>query len=434
MSLWSMAKFAAENTPEHRNRTADFFRAAAISIVILGHWLVSVPQYMDGELRFTELLIHAPWTQYLTWVVQVMPIFFFVGGFSNAASWSSARRDPAKKAAWQASRLRRLLMPLTPLVVLWAGLAFLGGLMDIDAEIIRNATRAALIPIWFLAVYIVVSVAVPATYAAWERFGIWSAVALILAAALVDFLAFAHGVEWLRWVNYAFIWLSMHQLGYWWHSGIANRTTLPLAMIGVGVALLLLLTGPLGYPVAMISVPGAEISNSRPPTFAMLAIGFAQAGLILLAEARVARWLLNSKPWAIVILVSQRIMTIYLWHLTALLILVGLSLLMGGFGLKLQPGSPVWWLTRPIFILIMALFLLPLTAIFGRLEAGSRAGDGGVPGPTRSVIGAVIACAGVALLALGGTWSDNAVGVAVVPVLLTLGGVALATVTQPTKS
>ena len=37
MSLWAQAKKAAEQTPPYRNRTADFFRAAAITAVVIEH-------------------------------------------------------------------------------------------------------------------------------------------------------------------------------------------------------------------------------------------------------------------------------------------------------------------------------------------------------------------------------------------------------------
>ncbi len=434
MSIWTQARNAAEQTPAHRNRAADFFRAAAITTVVFGHWIVTVPQYVDGNLKFTELLFLQPWTQYATWFVQVMPIFFFVGGLSNAASWASARRDPEKRRAWLATRLKRLLMPITPLILLWSAFAGIAGYAGLDIDIIRNASRAALIPVWFLAVYILVTVVVPISTRAWERYGLLSVACLIVAAAAVDLVAFAGGIGWLRWANYAFIWLGMHQLGYWWHRGIKSKTG-PILLVVTGLISLYLLVAWFGYPIAMVSVPGVELSNSRPPTFAMLAIGFTQAGLILLVANRVEKWLQNPKPWAVVILVSLRIMTVYLWHLTALLALVGLSLLADGFGLRELPGSAVWWLSRPIWIAILIVTLLPLIIVFGRLEAGSRQSHTLPPGPVRSVFGACLACGGLTFMAIDGTYASNALGVNIIPVTLAIAGVALSTISsRATKS
>jgi hypothetical protein len=69
--------------------------AASICAVVLGHWMTPAPVVADGALRFDHMLAFAPWSQFPTWLFQVMPVFFFVGGYANAASWSSARRDGA---------------------------------------------------------------------------------------------------------------------------------------------------------------------------------------------------------------------------------------------------------------------------------------------------------------------------------------------------
>jgi hypothetical protein len=427
MSLWAQAKAIADQTPASRNRAADFFRAAAIICVVFGHWIVSLPHFVGGGLKFTELLALQPWTQYASWFVQVMPVFFFVGGFSNAASWASARRDPAKLRAWQGKRLTRLLMPITPLVLLWAVASGVAAHAGLEAGIIRDASRAAFIPVWFLAVYIMVTVVVPITTIAWERWGLWSIAVLFAAACLVDLIAFAGGVGWLRWSNYGFIWLAIHQMGYWWHRGIEGKAG-PVLLVAAGLAMLYLLPAVFGYPVAMVSVPGEEVSNTKPPTIAMLAIGLTQIGLILLVAGRVSTWLQNTRPWAVVIIVSRRIMTVYLWHLTALLIPVGLALLADGFGLRMVPGSALWWWTRPVWMAVMLAVLFPLIYLFGPLESGWRKSESQPPGPLRAVLGACIACAGLTYLALKGTYGDNILGVNVIPVLLALAGVQISSI------
>jgi len=84
------AKELAAATPATRNRYADLLRVVSILVVVLGHWLMAVLAYEDGEFIGRNLLEVATWTHLLTWVFQVMPIFFIVGGFTNAGSWRSA--------------------------------------------------------------------------------------------------------------------------------------------------------------------------------------------------------------------------------------------------------------------------------------------------------------------------------------------------------
>jgi hypothetical protein len=59
-----------------------------------------------GDRALADLLEVAPWTQWLTWIFQVMPIFFVVGGFANAASWESARARGLGCSAWVSRRLQ----------------------------------------------------------------------------------------------------------------------------------------------------------------------------------------------------------------------------------------------------------------------------------------------------------------------------------------
>ena len=77
--LWGQAKEMALQTPESRNRYVDFLRALSILAVISGHWLMIAPQVSDNNLVLNNLLTFAPWTHWLSWGFQVMPIFFLVG-------------------------------------------------------------------------------------------------------------------------------------------------------------------------------------------------------------------------------------------------------------------------------------------------------------------------------------------------------------------
>ncbi len=108
MSIWSQAIEMAAVTPDERNRYVDFLRAVSILMVVTGHWLIVALYYQDGSLTPGDLLEIKPGTQWLTWLFQVMPIFFIVGGYANAVSLESARRRGVGYAGWLAARLHRL--------------------------------------------------------------------------------------------------------------------------------------------------------------------------------------------------------------------------------------------------------------------------------------------------------------------------------------
>ena len=70
----------AAATPDSRNRVVDFLRAFAILVVAFGHWTAAAVVVRDGTFEGNQILNHASWTHPLTWVIQVMPVFFLVGG------------------------------------------------------------------------------------------------------------------------------------------------------------------------------------------------------------------------------------------------------------------------------------------------------------------------------------------------------------------
>ena len=403
MNTITHARRLADNTPAGRNRTVDFLRALAILLVVAGHWLVAAPYVAPhGGLDAGHMLDVAPWTRGLTWIVQVMPLFFVVGGYSNAASWRAGQRSGVTYRSWLAGRLGRLLLPVLPLLTAWVALALATVAGGVDPAIVRTGSQVALVPVWFLAVYVVIAAVAPAAITAWDRFGWWSFTTVAALAVATDILAIGFGHSWIGWANYAWVWLAAHQLGFAWRD---DRLTRPGRIALAGAASLALLVGVAGYPFSMVGVPGDNFTNTFPPTIALLALGVLHTGLAKLAEPRLAGWLEESRPWTFTILVNGSIMTLYLWHLTAMALLIGGSVLVGGAGLHLVPDSAAWWLSRPLWLAVLAVATLPFLAVFTRLERVRKPEGDTRPAPAM-VAGAVLACAGLALLALEGIVDD----------------------------
>jgi hypothetical protein len=139
-----------------------------------------------------------------------------------------------------------------------------------------------------------------------------------------------------------------------------------------------------------------------PPTLALLALGIAQAGLALAIEPQMRRLLDNLTVWTAVVLMNGMIMTVYLWHLTAFVLVMVAAWLLGGAGLNLTPGSGEWWLLRPVWFALYIITLLPLIALFARFERmGSAAGKGALKQVPhwRLVLGLALICLGLTLTA-----------------------------------
>jgi fucose 4-O-acetylase-like acetyltransferase len=405
-NTWSRTLEMARATPEHRNRYVDFLRAASIMVVVFGHWLMAGAFYGDNGLQVFNLLTENDRVHYLTWILQVMPIFFLVGGYANAAGLRAARRRQEPYGAWLRARLRRLLLPVVPLLIVWSfGAAVL---LDrgIDPGLVRLGSQAALVPVWFLATYVAIVALAPLSLAAWDRWGWTSILATATVAGVIDVLSLGLGIGFLGYLNYLFVWGTVHSLGYAWADGRIGRIRLRLwlALAGLVALAALVAWGP--YPVAMVGLDTADVTNSQPPKVTLIALALFQAGLLLALEGPARRFLAVERRWAATILINGRIMTLYLWHLTAMVGLIGLLAFLGGPGLGIPVDTPVWWITRPIWFLALVVVTLPFLAVFGRYE---RPHTDRRPHPAawRPILAVICACAGLGLLAFYGIADED---------------------------
>ncbi len=402
MHIWSRASDLAAQTPAERNRYVDFLRAVSILVVVVGHWLIATAYYVDGTLTPGHLLKSEPGTQWLTWVFQVMPIFFIVGGYANGVSLESSARKGEEYAAWLAARLNRLVAPLLILLLAWSGIALTMHLIGVRPAVIQFTSKAALIPTWFLAIYIMLVILAPAAYRAWRRFGYASFWAFVALAILTDVAFFAAGLRWLGWTNYFWVWLAVHQLGFAWRDGRLGSPALLLACAAAGIATLYLLISEGPYPLAMVGSPDEGLSNTLPPKITLIALGICQFGLLLALEGPMRRALGSLRLWTATVLINSMIMTLYLWHITVMVLLGSVLYFANGFGFGVEPGTAAWWWTRPIWIGALLLLLFPVALALSPLERRGRGAGATIPSAPRQIAGAVLLCLGISLLAVFG--------------------------------
>jgi len=91
-----------EATPTSRDRVVDLLRAASIGVVVLWHWSFSITQWnTNGALTMPNFIGDVPGLWALTWVMQVMPVFFLVCGYANLAGWQAVTvTEAARGSSW----------------------------------------------------------------------------------------------------------------------------------------------------------------------------------------------------------------------------------------------------------------------------------------------------------------------------------------------
>ncbi|WP_175409082.1 acyltransferase [Streptomyces sp. TRM64462] len=378
------ARELAAATPATRDRYIDLLRVASLATVILGHWLMAAVT-PDGAVG--NLLAVVPPLQVLTWGLQVMPVFFFVGGFAHALSY---RSRPAY-ATFLRSRLQRLLRPTAAFILLWTAAALAIQLLGGGAGLTGTALRLVTQPLWFIGIYLAMVALTPPLLKLHERWGWGAFAALAAGAATVDTLRFTANVPYVEFLNFAFVWLAVHQLGFLRADARITRPSL-LAVTGLLGAAALVALGP--YPLSMVGMPGEKVSNMAPPTLALLCHGLWLVGAVELLRGPGTRLAARARVWEAVVAANGVAMTAFLWHLTAMLGVYGAQL---ALGLPLPaPASAAWWAQLPPRLAAAAALTALLVAAFRRFERPRPAGGGGpVATPTP------VAAAGVTLCLLG---------------------------------
>ena len=67
------------STPPGRDRAIDVIRITALLAVVIGHTVMATSIIRDDVFIWSNLLTGSPVFQALTWVFQIMPLFFFAG-------------------------------------------------------------------------------------------------------------------------------------------------------------------------------------------------------------------------------------------------------------------------------------------------------------------------------------------------------------------
>lgn len=386
-----------------RNRYADLLRVVAMSGVVYGHWLLISITYAHGRLAGLDALDYVSWARWGTWLFQAVPVFFLVGGYVNARSWTAHHASGEDWVQWVRGRALRLLWPTAVFAAVAVLAVSVVRLAGVSPGEISEAGWLVALHLWFLPVYLLLITLTPVVLLpAHRRWGLVVPVAMAAAAALVD--AAVRGPHWhvIGYANYLFVWGSVHQWGFAWQDGTLTRARWrAYALASAGSALLACV---LAWRVFNVDMIGA--GNTNPPSIALLGYAAAQAGLVLAAEPVMSRLLLRPRLWQRVSRLNATAMTVYLWHFVPAIVI---AVACYPTGVMPQPaiGTALWWGLRPAWLALLTAALIPLVMAFRPAERPPRwlssgPGRSGPWPPALLLAGLAAAMIGLARLAIAG--------------------------------
>ena len=431
--------------PGARDLALDVVRSWSLLVVVLGHFLMLIVLWSDGVPATGNTLTSGdPWP-FVTWVLQVMPLFFIAGG---AVNWRSNERFPGTYSQWLWQRVARLMRPT--LVYLAAlSLIFTVVTILVPRSITDPYVQGITGPLWFLAVYIPVTALTPATTAWWRRRGPWTIAVLLVVVVLVDVVRL-NSMETMGAINMVAAWTLVHQLGYWYRDGVQRGVAVAAIVGGLGTNVLL--TQVLHwYPTSLVGIPTERFSNMAPPTIILVCHAFVLFGAFVLLSPWIRRRFVTARAFHATARAGLFAMTVYLWHM---LVLIGWLSLLHVVGLDLPTrvesgqivpdGLEYWAYLAPVaavFVLLVycvARWLWPIE--FVRLPWFDAPPDRALTSEWVAALGTVLIGAG--LLAIAGAgfsgfpWATSiAYGITVstgIALLAVLAGVAL--LRQPVPS
>ncbi len=311
--LTADAREVAHATPPGRDRAVDVARLTALVVVMFGHCALLLATFDTGGLRIGNLLGEMPALTPITWVVQVMPLFFLAGGAAGAYGWHTGK----PWGAWLFTRAQRLYRPVFWYLAAWS-VGLVVASMILGAESAAALGRECVALLWFLGVYLVTLAFVPALTRLRTGRGVAVVVACLLAAAAaVDGIRIAVGTPEAGVANFLVVWLIPVVIGVAYARRlIVSRAALAVAASALIAQVLLAIVGP--YEVSLVVTGAEQMSNVSPPTV-LLALQCTWMSCVFVAAAgAIRRWAARPRVWYVVAVGNGGAMTLYLWHIPAI--------------------------------------------------------------------------------------------------------------------
>lgn len=340
-----------------RDPMIDLLRAGALLVVVVWHWVFTTIRWTETGPRVGNPVAVTPGLWLLTWVLQVMPAFFMIGGYLH-----STNDQPAVRF-WK-RRFNRLVVPVLPLMI--PATLLLIWLSRIGRVDLANGVVLIISPMWFLATYLVCVLFAPVAGRLDQRFGSWAVVPGLAIVALVDLarIGFGRGGVLTGALAFASVWLTVHQIGFGLGRVLRSSRRNQMRLFLGGYGMLGVAAVALPYPAAMVGLDGHELSNMGPPTVMVVLLAIGQLGLIGLCSDHLRRF--ARRRATMLTMMGDWSMTVYAWHLCAYAIFWA-----GLVHLGVPVSSHVdatWWILRPLWFVGPLAVSIPVCRLARRFD------------------------------------------------------------------
>ncbi|BBZ68377.1 acyltransferase [Mycolicibacterium insubricum] len=389
----SPAEVAAQ-TPPDRDRAIDVIRIVSLIGVVLGHTIMATSAIEGQVFHWDNLLTTSTVFQALTWVLQIMPLFFFAGTAASVGSWTPG----SSWGGFLLNRCTRLFRPVFYYLAFWAVcLTVLHRLLP--DYVYRPIAGISTQLLWFLGAYVLVLAAIPllARITTVRRLAVAVTIGYLMVAVVDAVRINVEGTAMLGYLNMA-VWLIPGMFGVAYRRKLlSGRHALMLAAMMFVVDLALLRFGP--YELSLVGIDGMRLPNMTPPSLLLAGHAIVLCLLAIAAAPAINRWAQRPRVWQLTAIGNSGAMTLYLWHMPALLLM---HLAFDYAGLPRHPGHPYLAELSVLQSLIMLVAVGVLFVALRPLESRPLPGwDGGVvrePGPRSAAVGTLLCLAGLALL------------------------------------
>ncbi|OBI47451.1 acyltransferase [Mycobacterium kyorinense] len=388
------AEDLAAATPAGRDRALDVIRITSLIAVVAGHTVMAISTIRGGVLIWDNLLTTSVVFQALTWVFQIMPLFFFAGAAACLTSWQPG----TNWGSWLMTRCTRLFRPVFYYLGFWAAALYLLHPL-VPQHVYDPIAGVSTQAMWFLGAYVLVLAAMPMLYRITTTARLAGGVAAVYGTiAIIDVMRLHwHAAAPLGYLNLA-VWLipAMFGVAYRRHL-LSARTALATAAGVFAINLALACWGP--YQLSMVGTGDHHLSNTSPPSLLLAGHAIVVSLVAIAAAPAIGRWARRPRVWWWTALGNSGAMTLYLWHIPALL---GIHLLFDELSLPRYPGQPHFAIISIAQLLLMAGVVAILFVALRPLENDPLPGwDGAAPVTTvgrGTAIGALLCVAGATTL------------------------------------